>query len=37
MTVRMEYPTKEVRDTVLGMGMPDGANEAWDKLQELLK
>jgi uncharacterized protein YndB with AHSA1/START domain len=36
LTVRMVYPTKEIRDAVLGMGMPDGAGEAYDKLQALL-
>jgi uncharacterized protein YndB with AHSA1/START domain len=36
MTVQMVYPSKEIRDIVLGTGMPDGANEAWDKLEKLL-
>jgi len=36
MTIRMEYPTKEIRDIVLGTGMPDGAGEAYEKLSELL-
>lgn len=36
MTVRLEYPSKEIRDAVLGTGMPDGANEAYDQLQQLL-
>jgi uncharacterized protein YndB with AHSA1/START domain len=36
MTVQMVYPSKEIRDIVLGTGMPDGANEAWDHLEKLL-
>ena len=36
MTIRMEYPSKEIRDIVLGTGMPDGAGEAYEKLSELL-
>jgi uncharacterized protein YndB with AHSA1/START domain len=36
MTIRMEYPGKEIRDIVLGTGMPDGAGEAYDRLQTLL-
>lgn len=36
MTVRMEYPTREIRDAVLEMGMPEGAGEAYDKLEQLL-
>ena len=35
-TIRMEYPSKEIRDIVLGTGMTDGAGEAYDKLQDLL-
>jgi uncharacterized protein YndB with AHSA1/START domain len=36
-TIRLEYPSKEIRDIVLGTGMPDGAGEAYDNLQELLR
>jgi len=37
MTIRMEYPSKEIRDAVLGSGMPAGAGEAYDRLQALLE
>jgi uncharacterized protein YndB with AHSA1/START domain len=36
MTIRLEYPSKEIRDIVLSTGMPDGAGEAYDKLEKLL-
>jgi uncharacterized protein YndB with AHSA1/START domain len=35
-TVRLEYPSKEIRDAVLATGMPDGAGEAYDQLAALL-
>jgi uncharacterized protein YndB with AHSA1/START domain len=31
------YPTKEVRDFVLGTGMESGAAESYDRLAERLK
>ena len=31
------YPTKEVRDIVLGSGMEDGAAESYDRLAEHLE
>jgi uncharacterized protein YndB with AHSA1/START domain len=36
MTVRMEFPSREIRDAVLATGMPDGAGEAYDQLERLL-
>lgn len=36
MTVRLEYPSREIRDTVLATGMTDGAAEAYENLQALL-
>ena len=35
-TIRCEYPTREIRDAVLGTGMTDGAGEAYDQLEKLL-
>lgn len=35
-TVTTVYPTKEVRDFVLGTGMESGAAESYDRLAELL-
>jgi len=35
-TVCLEYPSREIRDAVLGSGMTDGAGEAYDRLQALL-
>jgi uncharacterized protein YndB with AHSA1/START domain len=35
-TVVTVYPTKEVRDFVLGTGMESGAAESYDRLAELL-
>jgi uncharacterized protein YndB with AHSA1/START domain len=37
MTVTTIYPTKEVRDFVLGTGMEGGAAESYDRLAEHLK
>jgi uncharacterized protein YndB with AHSA1/START domain len=37
MTIRMEYPSREIRDAVLATGMPDGAAEAYNRLQDLLR
>jgi uncharacterized protein YndB with AHSA1/START domain len=36
-TVTTVYPTKEVRDFVLGTGMETGAAESYDRLAELLQ
>ena len=36
MTITTLYPTKEVRDLVLGSGMETGAAESYDRLAELL-
>jgi uncharacterized protein YndB with AHSA1/START domain len=36
-TVTTVYPTKEVRDFVLGTGMEAGAAESYDRLAELLQ
>jgi uncharacterized protein YndB with AHSA1/START domain len=36
MTVRLVYPSKEIRDAVLATGMPEGAGEAYDQLQQLI-
>ena len=36
-TVTTVYPTREVRDFVLGTGMERGAAESYDRLAELLK
>ena len=35
-TVTTVYPTKEIRDFVLGTGMEEGAAESYDRLAELL-
>lgn len=35
-TVNTVYPTKEIRDIVLGSGMEGGAAESYDRLEELL-
>ncbi|HZO56768.1 MAG TPA: SRPBCC family protein [Bryobacteraceae bacterium] len=36
LTATVLYPSKEVRDAVIQMGMEDGAAESYDKLAELL-
>ena len=36
MNATVRYPSKEVRDTVVRMGMEHGAAESYDKLAELL-
>jgi len=36
LTVRVLYPSQEVRDAVLRSGMERGATECYDKLAELL-
>lgn len=36
LTVTTVYPTKEIRDFVLGTGMESGAAESYDRLAELL-
>lgn len=35
-TARTLFASKEERDGVLGYGMESGANESWDRLEELL-
>jgi uncharacterized protein YndB with AHSA1/START domain len=37
MTITTAYPSKEVRDFVLGTGMESGAAESFDRLAEHLK
>ena len=36
MTATLVYPSKEIRDAVLATGMPAGAGEAYDQLQQLI-
>jgi hypothetical protein len=36
LTVTVLYPSKEVRDAVIGSGMEHGAAESYDKLADLL-
>jgi uncharacterized protein YndB with AHSA1/START domain len=36
LTATVEYPSREIRDTVIGTGMEHGAAESYDKLAELL-
>ena len=36
-TTTVLYPSKEVRDAVLGSGMPDGASQTYDRLAEYLR
>lgn len=36
-TVTVLYPSREVRDAVLNSGMPDGASETYDRLNEYLQ
>lgn len=36
MTATVEYPSKEIRDTVAASGMEHGAAESYDKLAEVL-
>jgi uncharacterized protein YndB with AHSA1/START domain len=35
-TIRMEYPSRGIRDAVLATGMTEGAGEAYDRLEALL-
>jgi uncharacterized protein YndB with AHSA1/START domain len=37
LTVRLEYPSREIRDAVLATGMTEGAGEAYDRLQALIR
>ena len=37
LTVTVCYPSKEVRDAVIGMGMQKGAAETYDRLAEHLQ
>lgn len=37
MTVTAEYPTKEIRDIVLGSGMERGAALSYDRLEEVVR
>ena len=37
LTTTVLYPSKEVRDAVLGSGMPDGAAQTYDRLAEYLR
>jgi uncharacterized protein YndB with AHSA1/START domain len=36
LTATVEYPSREIRDIVIGTGMEHGAAESYDKLAELL-
>lgn len=36
LTATVRYPSREVRDMVLGSGMSDGASKSYDRLEELL-
>jgi uncharacterized protein YndB with AHSA1/START domain len=36
MTTKSVFPSKEVRDQVLGSGMTEGAAETWERLEEYL-
>ena len=37
LTVTALYPTKEIRDTVLGTGMTSGAATSYDRLEDLIR